>query len=214
MPDPGRPIVGTACKEGVPQGVFIMSEPLNILNQNLEQVRSKLSKQITDYLGIVPDRMYHYTTTGGLLGIIKDHCFHATNVNFVNDSMEIKYCCNLVNKIIDKICDNEKWPIEVQTLINVQKEFPQYGFSNVLSPDNTEVFIICFSGKPNQLSQWRGYANQGQGYSIGLNTKKIFRNKECEFFCKVIYDPNKQEDYITNIFTYSFQALKDIKINP
>ena len=56
-----------------------------------------------------------------------------------------------------------------------------------------KIFIGCFSDNPDQLSQWRGYGDDGQGVSIGFNRKYL----EKSGFCRpVLYYSNQQEDLI------------------
>src|SRR5215213_3016940 len=49
----------------------------------------------------LPAKLYHYTTAQGLLGILTSKSFWATDLNFQNDAMELKYASNLINEILD-----------------------------------------------------------------------------------------------------------------
>ena len=74
----------------------------NSLKYNKEnEVRNELFEIISEYQKPVPDILYHYTTSDGLLGILKDNCFWLTNAYYLNDSTEIKYGNEIIKKIIE-----------------------------------------------------------------------------------------------------------------
>ncbi len=59
---------------------------------------------------------------------------------------------------------------------------------------------FCLSEKPDLLSQWRGYADDGQGFSIGFS--KEYLEKLCKkltaqdlwvFMAKVLYEPEEHQ---------------------
>jgi hypothetical protein len=59
---------------------------------------------------------------------------------------------------------------------------------------------FCMSESPDLLSQWRGYADDGQGFSIGFNsdylvelTKSREGNEDRSSLGKVLYEPTEHE---------------------
>jgi hypothetical protein len=66
---------------------------------------------------------------------------------------------------------------------------------------------FCLSQQPDLLSQWRGYADDGQGFSIGfskpylqeLSMKKSVKNIEFNL-CKVLYEPGEHETELRPTF--------------
>ncbi|MFY9410850.1 MAG: DUF2971 domain-containing protein [Methanosarcina flavescens] len=81
--------------------------------------------------------------------------------------------------------------------------------------------IACFSKKGDLLSQWRAYANDGKGISIGFDRRyfesiKELDNKEFEIF-DVIYRYEEQEKLLRNLFSTiradNLKALEDFYIN-
>jgi hypothetical protein len=76
--------------------------------------------------------------------------------------------------------------------------------------------IACFSKDGDLLSQWRGYANDGKGISIGFNRKyfesiKMLDNKEFEI-CDVIYRCKEQEKLLKSLFsTIGSDNLKQLE---
>ena len=51
------------------------------------------------------DKLYHYTSRKGLLGIIQNHELWMTNILYLNDSREFMYTLELVKSEIDKWID-------------------------------------------------------------------------------------------------------------
>lgn len=66
-------------------------------------------------------------------------------------------------------------------------------FGNNLNPGDiyktdkfdTPIYTICFSGNGDLLSQWRGYAKDGTGVSIGFKTKYLEKWKSAIFNKKI-----------------------------
>lgn len=72
------------------------------------------------------------------------------------------------------------------------------------------TFCVCFSESEDQLSQWRGYAQDGKGIAIGFD-KKILEelNLISEYhiaFGKVIY--NNSEEYVKEIVDDNIQKFE------
>ncbi len=187
-------------------------------NTNIErEIQKKLYEIISEYQKPEPNILYHYTTSDGLLGILKDNCFWLTNAYYLNDSTEIKYGNEIIKKIIK---DREsKYNDEyVKEYINPYIKIT-HGFSSVVF----EAFILCFCEKEDLLSQWRAYSSNFSGYSIGLKTRKIEElNVEyttsypTTMLRKVEYNEDKQIEITTRVLdcvhTY-FLNIKELKNN-
>jgi hypothetical protein len=72
------------------------------------------------------------------------------------------------------------------------------------------TFGVCFSESKDQLSQWRGYAQDGKGISIGFDKKLLEKlNLISEYhiaFGKVIY--NNAEEYAGEIVNDNIQKFE------
>jgi hypothetical protein len=62
----------------------------------------------------------------------------------------------------------------------------------------TSIFVTCLCESGDLLSQWRGYAGAGYGYSLGFNTSPLEQMASDSGFIlgKCIYDPILQEEII------------------
>lgn len=112
----------------------------------------------------VPYELYHYTDAGGLLGILTNKVFWATDINFLNDAMELKYASDLINKILEARINED----------DVLRPFLDHSKSYLkLHPSMMNAYVTCFCERGNLLSQWRAYGASGAGYSIGVITESL-----------------------------------------
>lgn len=74
------------------------------------------------------------------------------------------------------------------------------------------TYCVCFSEKCDQLSQWRGYANNGKGVSIGFNKKLLLKlgkaDKHRIAFAPIIYEKRKQDKYVESIVKDNLKKLE------
>lgn len=140
--------------------------------------------------------LFHYTSVGGLNGILKSKSLWATNALYLNDATEIKIAQNfleerlfpITKEILGKITEADPKALEKMNL--------KYGgleqASRILSSNHVAslyrgfykatlgIFITSFCSHDDDsyvyenglLSQWRGYG-QGGGYAIEFDTKDL-----------------------------------------
>jgi hypothetical protein len=129
--------------------------------------------------------LYHYTTVGGLHGILESNSLYATHVAYLNDSHELVYGMQMVlNELkewIKKTPDGAKagwdpslpgWMISgaikaTASLLAAELEKKTPSLRQGFGP-----FVTCLSEQPDQLSQWRGYG-KGGGYAIKFDAQKL-----------------------------------------
>ncbi len=79
--------------------------------------------------------------------------------------------------------------------------------------DTNNFFITCFTKRGDQLSQWRGYASDGYGYSIGFDTTK-FLNIEPPFVAyNVLYAVELQQKLCISLLRTAYNAVSDVISN-
>ncbi|TWB20016.1 DUF2971 family protein [Rhizobium sp. ERR 1071] len=129
-------------------------------------------------------RLYHYTSVGGLLGIIRSRVLWATDISFLNDSEEfrhgIKIAANLVAQRVKGAQDNDRQLLEeLQKVLAKEHWFPAY--------------VVSFTEHGDLLSQWRGYSPEG-GASLGFTVEGLRRVEELSKFrlSKCIYDDDRK----------------------
>lgn len=147
-----------------------------------------MSAPLIDEAELPPD-LYHYTSSGGLLGILEKHQLWATHAAYLNDAQETIYgLSNVIRelddmgkrfKIPDELNDDELWApikqggsivrwIATKLILALVKKLAEDRVT--LLQQNAGPFVSCLSGKRDQLSQWRGYSGDG-GYAICFDSE-------------------------------------------
>lgn len=151
-----------------------------------------------------PPLLYHYTNAPGLLGIIENNKIWATHINYLNDASELFYARQLVDNILAQSQKKAASKIvreffrRVRTVFDVSRTM--------------DVFISCFCEDGDLLSQWRGYAQAGEGYSIGVDSQRFEKigGGRNFFFGPVEYDRDRQEQIVEAIIGMLLDGLKEM----
>lgn len=119
---------------------------------------------------------YYYCNEEVFNSIIKGHKLWLTSIWDLNDPSEVHWTFKKVwTKVQDELSknlsDNQK---QLISLINNEIENKIY--------QSYIYYIICFSRHPDLLSQWRGYADDGRGFSVGINLDEITSNIDIPWF--------------------------------
>jgi hypothetical protein len=129
-----------------------IAESLNVTGQR------HLLERLIDGLSL-PDFLYHYTSPGGLHGILRSRTIWATDVRFLNDAKEAQYAIDLVKERIT--AKSSAFPRDIERRWN----------RALALASETRVYVACFSKEGDSLSQWRAYAKAG--YALGFATPTI-----------------------------------------
>lgn len=155
--------------------------------------------------------LWHYTTIGGLQGIIKDGGLRATDVQFMNDSSELIYARAVIveawSAFVGDVNDEE---------LNGFSEAMQQWLGTVFE---VPTFITCFCAKPDLLSQWRGYSHGQIGYSLGFDLgafveRPTVRTPTGDWLVipliQVVYDRDEQRAVMSRFFHAWWTACRDL----
>jgi len=97
------------------------------------------------------------------LSIIKSHSLYLADTRHAGDYLEKKWLVVKVLAEVIKSCKDKSLQDRLRSLHHF----------TTLETDNSSLFITSFSAQRDLLSQWRGYAADGGGFAIGLNTAKL-----------------------------------------
>jgi len=158
--------------------------------------------------------LYHYTSLNGLLGIIQKRKIWATNLLFLNDSMELNYAIQLVRENISGRREKEEAGKLDEDELNFLKTFSDdlgnFGTSVHQSFDG--IYVCSFSKNRDQLSQWRGYCPGGSGVSIGFDfASSLMDFVEGQGFTLVecVYDENKHREIIDDFLLDAISFFRE-----
>jgi hypothetical protein len=116
--------------------------------------------------------IYHYTNDAGLHGILKTGKLWFTDIFNLNDPSELKHGMDLALEVLELKANNG--PPELSPFFQKVKKLVGEGVSAHYSERYStryfgHYFVCCFSKNGNDLGQWRAYADNGRGYSIGFD---------------------------------------------
>ncbi len=135
--------------------------------------------------------IYHYCSLDVFKLIIESASLRMTNISKSNDFDEIQYAYDILSDVIYSTYKKEARLRDIPYLDNIINNF-DFGdfFGNSMKESNLTYYATCFSGNGDLLSQWRGYANDGNGIALGFY-KGVFEDFNSEsnpMFGDVIYD--------------------------
>jgi hypothetical protein len=138
------------------------------------------------------DTLYHYTNASGFLGIIQSETFRATNYSLLNDSSEIAYGVGVIDEMFRRLGLEGTSPSEIY-LNSARSAVAQVA-------ELSDAYVTCFSTKPDDLSQWRGYGSANDDrYCLVLSASNLQLEEEAAprfstnlFLAPVIYDREQQ----------------------
>ena len=156
-----------------------------------------------------PQKLYHYCSLSTFYNIVKNKSIWVSDVQKSNDFLEVIW----LKQLFTKQMNDELYKFQLK-LVNDLNIDQIDDFLNIYQKANEaariaflKTWVFCLSEEKDLLSQWRGYADDGKGISIGFNgefldgicslyTSPSKDPKATIFFDKVHYDKNIANDYI------------------
>ncbi|RLB74570.1 MAG: hypothetical protein DRH03_00725 [Deltaproteobacteria bacterium] len=136
--------------------------------------------------------LYHYCSSTEFASIINNGAIWLSSLTLSNDFLEGKLISNILSELLKKEDLDEKTFIELREAVFFFDQF-------------IDGLGFCLSEDGDLLSQWRGYANDGKGFSIGFSKEYLemlenqFSSKEPKLR-KVIYDPSEHLEIVLPIY--------------
>ena len=113
-----------------------------------------------------PRTLYHYTSLETLQKIIETKSLLASDARFLNDTKEITHFTQtLTNRI----------SLRLKAANDDKKPALKWLLDRLNDVELDPVYVVSFSQKGDDLSQWRGYTPPGQGVCIGFDPKALRR---------------------------------------
>jgi len=110
----------------------------------------------------------------------------ATPVQFLNDRQELTLGLDQLQLTANQT------PSEFPLILIVLD-----GLRTTLGNLDTDAYQMSFSGNPDELGQWRGYAANGMGCCLVTNTQEVDRVADVSGW--VLYNQNEQENFARQI---------------
>jgi hypothetical protein len=149
----------------------------------------------------IPSPLYHYTSAGGLVGIVSSGVLRASNFSYLNDSTEIQYGQQLAQDVIWERLETEQTSINLKVLACVQKAIADIG-------RRVDFYLACFCTEPDLLSQWRGYGSARGRFCIGFDTEDLPSSLKYTLF-RVLYNEAEQRRKVQRAIDTAVETLAD-----
>lgn len=135
--------------------------------------------------------IYHYTSPAGFAGIIQNEQIWATDINYLNDNSELRYCYTLVDRLIRErktILHTNFFEFLHNQCFQISK---RYDLSNrLLFANKMDFYVISFSLEQDNLNMWKYYTKTPDsiGYNIGFEMTSLINEFEHDIsYGRVIY---------------------------
>lgn len=178
------------------------------LQESLVPTLSNLLKTIADGVGHVlldvNDVVYQYTSVSGLKGMVESHSIWTTPVCYLNDASEYLHGQHQFEEIMRA---GVSGPENGDT-----NQVFNYVLACLKSNHPNSVFVACFSPNRDQLSQWRGYAADGYGYAVGLDTAKFDGMTPTPMVLNVLYQKDKQQQFSEQLVRQGIMEIAQILV--
>jgi hypothetical protein len=186
----------------------LSNQQLNVLLLDCWYYVFTKTEKMSRYSGKI-NELYHYTDLNGLIGIVTNQSLFASDIRFLNDSTEFDYGINLSKEIISSLSNAGNKAIIDNLLDKLDTHFPE------------DKYVTCFSSDGDLLQQWRSYAKDGKGVSVGFTFHERHYNLEPDIkSTRIIYNQTDQRDIIENCvlgtieyFNTNFSDWRDEKHN-
>jgi len=155
--------------------------------------------------------LHHYTDQNGLLGILNSDCLWATHYRFLNDLSERQEAlCVFLDAIARRTSNANAEGPSRRTAEAYQTQVRE---GVLYESQAIDAYFVSFSRgeqdpqlPPNEqalgdrLSQWRGYAQDRQGFSLEFD-KKILKNR----ICPTIATPRVSACFLNCVYVDEFK---------
>ena len=162
--------------------------------------------------------IYHYCNTDVFIKIMQSKTIRLSDITKSNDSMEISWINGFLrDQFIQKYNDEKTKYFKNNFSIDAFKEYFDKHYDLLLSNDNyNRLYLVsCFSENGDLLSQWRGYADDANGFSIGFDIDSLCEQAKREIgddirIDKIIYTLKDQKNIVIKSAKDLIKSLKKI----
>ena len=140
---------------------------------------------------VIPGQeLFHYTSMEGLKGVVAGKTLWATNIEFLNDTTEFRHG----EKVVQAVVKTRK-----RSANGDRNEFFDQleNYPSIFEAE--DVFLVSLSEAGDLLSQWRGYAPNGGGYSIGFDSEMLAHVGQATdqmHLVRCLYNKDQQKDLV------------------
>ena len=151
--------------------------------------------------------VYYYCSVETLLNILRNNQIYASDPLKMNDRDELLW----FTKTFSDIKGNDELANSIGYNVSIDKIAEQ-----LKNEGQDNLFVTCFSELDDDLSQWRGYGDDGQGVAIGFDINSFVDSYNFAYKYEVIYGtptPQENSEYFSDfIKNQTFKAEKEVRL--
>lgn len=160
-----------------------------------------------------PERLYHYTSFAGLLGIVEQEALWASSIHHLNDSLEITLSFDRFRETIGRRTKGARTNKEQCFLEGIGQVVSSLLWATSRVGEHANLvysYVTSFCHESDRLSQWRAYCPPNGGVCIGFNSMKLRNLAEGQGFdlVRCRYREDEQEDLIASFIASLFAHLE------
>jgi hypothetical protein len=154
--------------------------------------------------------LWHYTPTGGALGILQSRSLRASDIRFLNDAQEYALAVDTLHRVM-----REETERESEELVAKLRERVEAVLDGGPGPYGAQAgerfghFAVCVSETEDDLGQWRGYADGG-GFALGFDREALEKVATANGFrlAKCTYSPAEHAQLVRDLFTAARESMQ------
>lgn len=157
------------------------------------------------------NKVGHYTSQAGILGIINTQLIRASNIKFLNDEQEFLHALDLIKQIIptSKIKnDNPEFEVHSKYITAIEKKL-----ESLDQFTSESIYTFSVSKEIDLLSQWRGYCPQNNGYCLVMDIDKVFidikNQHKNSHLVECIYDLEEKNKSLKSLLNKYWEKYKN-----
>lgn len=153
----------------------------------------------------LPEKLCHYTSGGGLLGILRSGVLRGSNFAYLNDSSEVRYGHQLVRDVLAEYLQQAEG--RARQVLEVMSKSVEQITSQI------EFYLTCFCTEADLLSQWRGYGTAAGRYCIVFDPDELYNatpTPDHVYFGRVIYARDEQIEEVRSVVDRALQAVSEM----
>lgn len=153
-----------------------------------------------------PERLFHYTSPAGLIGIAESKVLWATHVKFLNDAKELGHAVELARLVVR---NHLNAPAYASAYTQPERDLLEQ-ISRYAGAASADIYLGCLSEERDLLSQWRAYCPPNGGYSLGISSDQLAKMATAQDYMlsPAVYDERVQYMVVQEIITTQIREFR------
>ncbi|MGN0734555.1 MAG: DUF2971 domain-containing protein [Anaerovoracaceae bacterium] len=167
------------------------------------------------------DLLYHYASNQKGFGILNDRAIRLSDIRKSNDYEELFLLYPDIFEDILAVYKESPFDFQYECqngekALKALLEITYHMINDSIESGDLTNFVVCFSEQADLLSQWRGYANDGQVISIGFSKEllqrkckednSVFRLEKVAYICE-----EKRKEIVKKKAFEVVESLRDLR---